>query len=186
MPSIRRLGRALPGRSPHHERNPRSGSKRPVDVRENRDRGKCFRLRRLAELGTWYGRHSVGIVKAQWRRDDDPSDLIVLDPFKHSALVHLPIVPDLADVAHRGAGDTVLLEMAEGEGFEPPVPLATESVLPRRKGQSRKCRYLAGTDGSNLLPSAGESGRGVSGKLAMPPMGQREGAACEAGAGSGD
>ncbi len=103
-------------------------------MRENRDRGKCFRLRRLAELGTWYGRHSVGIVKAQWRRDDDPSDLIVLDPFKHSALVHLPIVPDLADVAHRGAGDTVLLEMAEGEGFEPPVPLATESVLPRRKG----------------------------------------------------
>jgi len=64
----------------------------------------------------------------------DPSDLVVLDPFKHSALVHLPIVPDLADVAHRGAGDTVLLEMAEGEGFEPPVPLATESVLPRRKG----------------------------------------------------
>jgi len=25
----------------------------------------------------------------------DPSDLVVLDPFKHSALVHLPIVPDL-------------------------------------------------------------------------------------------
>jgi len=23
----------------------------------------------------------------------DPSDLVVLDPFKHSALVHLPIVP---------------------------------------------------------------------------------------------
>jgi hypothetical protein len=81
----------------------------------------------------------------------------VLDPFKHSALVHLPIVPDLADVAHRGAGDTVLLEMAKGEGFEPPMPLATESVLPRRKGQSRKCRYFAGTDGSNLSPSSGES-----------------------------
>ena len=131
MPSIRLLERGLPGSSPHHERNPRSGSKRPVDVREGRDRGKCFRLRRLAELGTWYGRHSVGIVKAQWRRDDDPSDLVVLDPFKHSALVHLPIVPDLADVAHRGAGDTVLLQMAKGEGFEPPMPLATESVLPR-------------------------------------------------------
>ena len=62
------------------------------------------------------------------------SDLVVLDPFKHSALVHLPIVPDLADVAHRGVGDTVLLEMAEGEVFAPPVPLATESALPRRKG----------------------------------------------------
>jgi hypothetical protein len=64
----------------------------------------------------------------------DLSDLVVLDPFKHSALVHLPIVPDLADVAHRGAGDTVLLEMTEGKVFAPPVPLATESVLPRRKG----------------------------------------------------
>jgi hypothetical protein len=29
----------------------------------------------------------VGIVKAQWRRDDDPSELVVLDPFKHSAFV---------------------------------------------------------------------------------------------------
>jgi hypothetical protein len=58
----------------------------------------------------------------------------VLDPLKHSALVHLPIVPDIANVAYRGAGETVLLEMAEGEVFAPQVPLATESVLPRRKG----------------------------------------------------
>ncbi len=42
MPSIRRLGRELPGRSPHHERNPRCGGKRPLDEREGRDCGKCF------------------------------------------------------------------------------------------------------------------------------------------------
>jgi hypothetical protein len=33
MPSIRRLRRRLPGRSLHHQRNPRCGSKRPLDVR---------------------------------------------------------------------------------------------------------------------------------------------------------
>ena len=32
----------FPGRSPHHERNPRCGSKRPLDVWEGRDCGKCF------------------------------------------------------------------------------------------------------------------------------------------------
>src|SRR5207253_11243428 len=34
--------KGFPGRSPHHERNPRCGSKRPLDVREGRDCGKCF------------------------------------------------------------------------------------------------------------------------------------------------
>src|SRR6202047_5544863 len=42
MPSIRRLRRRLPGRSLHHQRNPRCESKRPLDVREGRDRGKFF------------------------------------------------------------------------------------------------------------------------------------------------
>ena len=37
MPSIRRLRRRLPGRSLHHQRNPRCESKRPLDVREGRD-----------------------------------------------------------------------------------------------------------------------------------------------------
>jgi predicted CDP-diglyceride synthetase/phosphatidate cytidylyltransferase len=48
-------------------------------------------------------------VKTQWRRwDDDAADLVVLDPFEHAALVHVPVVHDLADVAHRGAGDIVI------------------------------------------------------------------------------
>ena len=42
MPSIRRLRRRPPGRSLHHQRNPRCGSKRPLAMREGRDRGKCF------------------------------------------------------------------------------------------------------------------------------------------------
>jgi nucleoid DNA-binding protein len=42
MPSIRRLRRRLLGRSLHHQRNPRCGSKRPLDVWEGRDRGKFF------------------------------------------------------------------------------------------------------------------------------------------------
>src|SRR6266446_2233875 len=32
MPSIHRLGRGLPRRSPHRRRNPRGGSKPPLDV----------------------------------------------------------------------------------------------------------------------------------------------------------
>ncbi len=42
MPSIRRLRRRLLGRSLHHQRNPQCGSKRPLDVREGRDRGNFF------------------------------------------------------------------------------------------------------------------------------------------------
>src|SRR5207244_12855579 len=42
MPSIRRLRRRLLGRRLHHQRNPRHGSKRSLDARERRDRGKCF------------------------------------------------------------------------------------------------------------------------------------------------
>src|SRR6266581_3507146 len=62
----------------------------------------------LAELGARRRRHSVGAVKAQWRgRDDDMADFVMLDPFEHAALMHVRIVHDLADVAHRGAGDAV-------------------------------------------------------------------------------
>jgi hypothetical protein len=42
MASIRRLGRGLPGRSLHRQRNPRCASKRPLDVPEGRDCGTCF------------------------------------------------------------------------------------------------------------------------------------------------
>src|ERR1700739_3616093 len=59
----------------------------------------------LAELWARCRRHSVCTVKPQWRcRDDDMADLVMLDPFEHSALMHVPVVHDLADVAHRGAG----------------------------------------------------------------------------------
>jgi hypothetical protein len=34
--------KGLPGRSPHHERNPRCGSKRPLDVRDGRDCGSAL------------------------------------------------------------------------------------------------------------------------------------------------
>jgi len=34
-------------------------------------------------------------------------DLVVLDPFEHVALVHVRVVHDLADIAHRCAGDAV-------------------------------------------------------------------------------
>src|SRR6516225_6464222 len=53
----------------------------------------------LTELGARCRRHFVGAVKAQRRgRDDDMPDLVVLDAFEHSALVHMRIVHDLADI----------------------------------------------------------------------------------------
>ena len=42
MPSIRRPRRGLPGRRRQHQRNPQCGGKRPLDVRECGDSGKCF------------------------------------------------------------------------------------------------------------------------------------------------
>src|SRR6516165_11530264 len=75
----------------------------------------------LAELRTGGCRHFVSAVKTQWRgRDDNAPDLVVLDPFEHAALVHVRVVHDLADVAHRGArnakplGDREHLHLAEG------------------------------------------------------------------------
>jgi hypothetical protein len=47
MPSIRRLRRHPPGRRLHHQRDLRHGSKRPLDVREHRDRGRWCRYHRL-------------------------------------------------------------------------------------------------------------------------------------------
>ena len=41
--------KGLPGRSLHHQRNPRCGSKRPLAMREGRDRGKCFGRRSRGE-----------------------------------------------------------------------------------------------------------------------------------------
>ena len=60
-------------------------------------------------------------LKTQWRGwGDDIDDLVVLDPFEHSALVRVRIIHDLADVAHRDARDAVPfddlghLHLAEG------------------------------------------------------------------------
>jgi hypothetical protein len=36
------------------------------------------------------------------------ANLVVVDPFEHAALVHVRVLHDLVDVAHRGAGDAVL------------------------------------------------------------------------------
>jgi len=51
MLSIRRRHGGPPRRGPHHQRNPRCGSKRPFDVWERRDRGKCFGHSSRRELG---------------------------------------------------------------------------------------------------------------------------------------
>jgi hypothetical protein len=84
----------------------------------------------LAELGTWYGRYPIRAEKTQWRRwDDYMADLVVVDPFEHAALVHVHVVHDLVDVAHRGAWDAVPLgdyehfHLAEGQ-----CPRADETV----------------------------------------------------------
>ena len=53
MHSIRRPRRQLPERMLHHQRNPRCGSKRPLDVRERRDRSKCIGHSSQREVGHW-------------------------------------------------------------------------------------------------------------------------------------
>ena len=56
----------------------------------------------------WDGLDPVGAVDAQRRRrDDDPTDLVVLDPLEHAPLVHVPVLHDLIDVAHWRQRDTV-------------------------------------------------------------------------------
>src|SRR5215471_11364079 len=52
MPSIRRLPRGPRGRRLHHQRNPRCGSKRPIDLRERWDRANTIAIPRGASSGT--------------------------------------------------------------------------------------------------------------------------------------
>lgn len=74
-----------------------------------------------SELRTGDRVHRVGAVEAQRRvRHRDRADLVVLDVLEETALMHVRIVHDLADIAHRGqrdavpAGDREYLELAEG------------------------------------------------------------------------
>jgi hypothetical protein len=77
MPSIRRLRRRLPGRSLHHQRNPRCGSKRPLDVRRagtatsslaiSRDASSGIsRLAGAARCGQ-YCVHQITAGQSSWR-----------------------------------------------------------------------------------------------------------------------
>src|SRR6266404_5294100 len=69
--------------------------------------------------------------------------------------------------AARRVEELILFEDSplEGRGFEPPVPLAkrvglsggTESVAEAKRAVSRASSILWGAEGSNPLPSAGES-----------------------------
>ena len=52
MPSIRRLRRGPRGRRLHHQRNPRCGSKRPIDLWERWDRANTLAIPRGASSGT--------------------------------------------------------------------------------------------------------------------------------------
>ena len=62
--------------------------------------------------------HRVGVVEAQRRvRHRDRADLVVLDVFEEAALVHVRVVHDLADIAHRRQRDAVPLGDREDLDF---------------------------------------------------------------------